>query len=223
MKLAQSLTARDDRPTHVLLESVGFRPLTSLACWKHELVDIPHAPLPDECDVTTYSEELAPRFEALMRVTMEQSADCVGLQGQRSAAECLSAHRHASQFDPTLWQIFHIENEDVGLLLCADHRDQRMWELLYVGVAPKFRKQGLGLSMVSDMLTSAQISGADAVLVAVDDSNSAAKSLYEACGFHAGFQKQIHVWTNVTSSDVESTACAQPQSLDDAIRQHPTS
>jgi len=213
-RLAQCLSPIDRVEAHLVLTSVGFEALTGLACWRHPLIDIPHAILPDDCESTPYSEESAERFEAVMTKTYAASQDCQGLQGRRTATECLSAHRLAGSFDSDLWQIFQIDDEDAGIMLSANHRDQHVWELLYLGVIPKYRRQGLGLALVSDLLWNAKISGAEAVLVAVDDSNVAAKSLYEMCGFQAEVSKQIHIWTNATIRDTDSTACAQPDSLD---------
>ncbi|MDB5387783.1 MAG: hypothetical protein JWM11_3429, partial [Planctomycetaceae bacterium] len=213
-RLAQCVTPIESRQCHELLETVGFEALTQLLCLQHLLVDIPHAPLPDDCEFTLYSEETADRFELVMRETYASSQDCQGLQGRRTAAECLASHRLAGSFDPALWQLFHVLGEDMGIVLCADHRDQQVWELLYLGVTPKFRKQGFGIALVSDALWSARISGAEGVLVAVDASNIAAKSLYETCGFEERFLKQIHVWTNSQYAGSDSTACAQVGSLD---------
>jgi GNAT superfamily N-acetyltransferase len=206
--LAQCVTPIQRRDCHELLQSVGFEPLTELLCMEHTLQDIPHAPLPDDCEATSYTESDAPRFEAVMRAANAVSQDCKALQGRRTAAECLAAHRMASSFDCELWQLYHVSGEDMGIVLCANHGNQRMWELLYLGVVPKFRNQGFGIALVSDALSMAQVSGAEAVCVAVDASNFAAKSVYEMCGFQERFRKQIHIWTNAPVRDLDSTGCA---------------
>jgi GNAT superfamily N-acetyltransferase len=216
-RLAQCVTPVDRVDCHQFLQSIGFESLTELLCLQHQLVDIPHAPFPDDCETTGYSEDLAGRFESVMRETYASSQDCQGLQGRRTAAECLAAHRLSGSYDPALWQIFHVGGEDMGIMLCADHRDQRTWELLYLGVTPKFRKQGFGMALVSDALWHARVSGVETALVAVDASNIAAKSLYEMCGFQERFRKQIHIWTNGLEANSESTGCAQAKSLDDTF------
>lgn len=213
-RLAQCMTPIDRVDLHFILQSVGFEPLTQLDCMRHELIDIPNIPLSDDCECTEYSDEIAGRFETVMQQTHAESQDCQGLQGRRTAAETLAAHRLAGAFDPALWQLCQVLGEDMGIMLCADHREQHIWELLYLGIIPKFRNQGFGLALVSDMLWQAQISGAESVVVAVDASNVAAKSLYESCGFQSQFLKQIHIWTNTIATSLDSTACAQAKSLD---------
>jgi hypothetical protein len=70
------------------------------------------------------------------------------------------------------------------------------------------------VTLVSDALWNARVSGAEVVCVAVDASNFAAKSVYEMCGFQERFRKQIHIWTNAPIKDSDSTGCAHAKLLD---------
>ncbi len=193
-KLAQCLTQLEDHASQQILEQVGFERLTDLACWQHTLEEIPHAALPDDCDVVEYSLENAVDFERVMQATYIDSQDCAALHDRRSARDNLTSHEFVANADSRRWLLYRCGDEDVGVVLCADHRDQQMWELLYMGVVPKFRQQGFGLAMLCEALWDAQESGAEGLFLAADDANDAAAKLYAACGFSIGFRQRIHVW-----------------------------
>lgn len=192
--IAQCLTALDDHATQQLLERVGFERLTELACWQHELVDIPHAPLPEHCEVIQYSPETVDAFERVIEQTYAGSQDCLALRGRRSAKDCLAAHQLAADAETRLWQLYRCGSQDVGIVLCADHRDQRMWELLYLGVVNNYRQQGFGLAMLCEALWNARDAEAEGLYLAADVANIAAANLYTACGFSVSYRQQIHVW-----------------------------
>lgn len=192
--IAQCLTQLEDHAAHRLLEQAGFEHLTDLACWQHHLDEVPHAPLPDGCEALEFSLENAAQFEHVMEQTYDGSQDCPALHGRRTARDSLAAHQLAADAKSRLWKLYRCDDDDVGVVLCADHRDQRMWELLYMGVVAKFRQQGFGLAMLCEALLDAQEAGAEGLFLAADDANEAAANLYEACGFSIGFRQRIHVW-----------------------------
>lgn len=192
--MAQCLTQLEDRASQQLLEQVGFERLTDLACWQHTLEEIPHAVLPDDCEPVPYSPENAAVFERVIQATYVGSQDCAALSGRRSARDSLRAHELVANAESRHWQLYRCGDEEVGVVLCADHRDQQMWELLYLGVVTKFRQQGFGASLLSEALWDAHEAGAEGMFLAADDANEAAAKLYDACGFSIGFRQRIHVW-----------------------------
>lgn len=192
--IAQCLTQLDDRPAQQLLKQAGFEHLTDLVCWQHALEEVPHAPLPEDCEILQFSQENAAHFERVMERTYDGSQDCAALRGRRSARDSLAAHQLAADPESRLWKLYRCRDEDVGVVLCADHRDQGMWELLYLGVVTKFRQQGFGLAMLCEALLDAKEAGAEGLFLAADDANEAAANLYAACGFSVGFRQRIHVW-----------------------------
>lgn len=192
--IAQCLTPLEDHAAHRLLEQVGYKHLTDLVCWQHDLAEVPHAPLPEDCEILQFSPENAVQFERVMEQTYDDSQDCPALRGRRTARDSLHAHQLAADSESRLWQLYRCGDEDVGVVLCADHRDQRMWEVLYLGVVTKFRQQGFGLAMLCEALLDAKDAGAEGVFLAADDANEAATNLYVACGFSIGFRQRIHVW-----------------------------
>ncbi|MGZ4789691.1 MAG: ribosomal protein S18-alanine N-acetyltransferase [Terriglobales bacterium] len=57
------------------------------------------------------------------------------------------------------------------------------WELENLAVAPGHRRQGVGQQLVSALIREAESNGARSISLEVRESNAAAKSLYESCGF----------------------------------------
>ena len=192
--MARCLTQLDDRVAQQLLEQVGFESLTDLVCWQHDLDEIPHGPTPEHCEVVHFSPDQTARFQRVMQQTYEESQDCTALRGRRSAGDSLASHQLAADVGSRRWQIYQCADDDVGVVLCADHRDQRMWELLYLGVVKKFRRQGFGLALLCDALWNAKEAGAEGLFLAADDANGAAANLYAACGFFVSYRQRIHVW-----------------------------
>lgn len=193
-RLAQCLTAIDNHLAQRLLEQAGYEPLTQLVCWHHDLDDIPVTSWPGPCSCREYTASNAARFIAVIQQTYVGSQDCVQLQGRRSAEDSLTAHELVARAESRSWKLYHQGDEDIGVVLCADHCDQRMWELLYLGVVPKFRHRRFGLALLTHTLHTARAAGAEGLFLAADSANKAAANLYERSGFAVGFRQQIHVW-----------------------------
>ena len=193
-KMAQCLTRLEDHAAQQLLEQAGFESLTDLACWQHSLTDIVPAVLPAACQVVAYSPENSADFERVMQTTYLDSQDCAALHGRRSAHDNLRSHELVADVGSRQWQLYRRGGEDVGVVLCADHRDQQMWELLYLGVVPSFRQQGFGFAMLCAALRDARQAGAQGLFLAADGANTAAAKLYAACGFSIVFRQRIQVW-----------------------------
>lgn len=171
----------------------GFEDLGELIGLEHQLIDIPHAPGPEHYDSVDFSVESANDFEKVLESTFAGSKDCLGLRGRRSAQDCLRSHQLSTPEALRFWKLFRTRSEYVGIILCVDHRTQRFWELLYLGVVPKFRRRGFGLAFLSDALQVAQFGGADRMLLGVDSANEYALRLYDDCGFQEAFRRRLHV------------------------------
>lgn len=194
VSMAQCLTRLDDHAAHQLLEHLGFEGLADLVCWQHDLEDIPVAIWPEACETVGFSQLTDEHFERVIQQTYAGSQDCPRLHGRRSARDSLTAHQLAANDDSTHWRLYRRGAEDVGVVLCVDPPDQRMWELLYMGVVPKFRQRGFSLAMLCETLLQARNAGAQGVFLAADAANDAAANLYVACGFLEDFRQRIHVW-----------------------------
>ena len=73
------------------------------------------------------------------------------------------------------------EDTPAGYILTRNAADEA--EIFSIGVAPVFRKQGVGLALLTAMEGVASIRGADAVFLEVGVDNLAARALYSKAGF----------------------------------------
>lgn len=183
-RLGQVLLDADDETTRARLRSFGFFWETSLFFLARALADpVPDDGLPWAWVAETYRATNAARFAVLLEATYQGSLDCPWLEGLRTGAEALASHRLSGTFDPDLWKIFiregeRGESEDIGLCLLNDHPDQDAVELVYFGVAPEYRGQGLGRALIIDALQRAAARGRAAMFLAVDAQNHYANSVY---------------------------------------------
>lgn len=72
-------------------------------------------------------------------------------------------------------------NSPVGFAIWRDLGDEA--EILSLGVAPSFRRQGAAGALLREVLADAARAGASAVFLEVDQSNQHAKKLYFSAGF----------------------------------------
>jgi ribosomal protein S18 acetylase RimI-like enzyme len=133
------------------------------------------------------------RFEQVLERTYLGSRDCPALNGTRTAAEALAGHRLAGEFDPARWRLYQAGGSDVGILLMAAHAEQRMWEVVYMGLVPEARGRGYGRAMLLDGLRAAAAAGQAGMFLAVDKSNEFAVRLYESLGFARVGEQAVHL------------------------------
>jgi ribosomal protein S18 acetylase RimI-like enzyme len=75
--------------------------------------------------------------------------------------------------------------------LLADHPDDDQWELVYLGVAPESRGQGLGMALARKALAMARRAGRRQLVLAVDAANAPAIEIYRRAGFEAWERRRI--------------------------------
>lgn len=174
----------------------GFGHLADLRYLCRALKD----PLPEppsiSFDVHSYepsSAESHRRFVTLLEQTYSGTLDCPGLNGLRSAEDMLDSHRLAGEFHSTLWKIYSVDSEDVGVLLFSSHSEQNAWEVAYVGVSPAYRGKGYSRAMLLCGLAEAFEQDCDSVFLAVDAQNHYAGKVYSDLGFEELAVRSVHV------------------------------
>ncbi|MBI1346963.1 GNAT family N-acetyltransferase [bacterium] len=133
--------------------------------------------------VESYSSATHARFAQLIESTYQDSLDCRILEGIRTGEEALASHKLSGEHRPDLWQIFTIDGRDAALLLLSEHASQDAVELVYFGVAPEFRGQGLGRAVIQRALSTSRNTGRAAIFLAVDAGNGYANTLYATFDF----------------------------------------
>lgn len=124
---------------------------------------------------------------ALLRAlerTYIDTLDCPELCGLRETRDVLDSHRSAGLWDPALWWLILLNGEPEGCLLLNHSPDQDAVELVYIGLSPALRGQGLSLPLLEFGLQRARQKPARYMTCAVDRRNTPALRLYKHAGFH---------------------------------------
>jgi ribosomal protein S18 acetylase RimI-like enzyme len=161
------LPAQTDRP---LPAGIEIRPLSQLPTDDHDHVII----------------------QALDR-SYRETMDCPELCGMRSTADILVSHRATGTWTPDLWWVIYKDAQPQGCLLLNPCPDQQSIELVYLGLSPELRNQGLGSRVLRHGLATALAHrlgrNAEEVTCAVDTRNTPAMALYERFGFTSFAQR----------------------------------
>jgi ribosomal protein S18 acetylase RimI-like enzyme len=185
------LPAHDDRAAAALVH-VGFAHLTQL----EYMVATPRSARSDlrisELRFAPYDAREHARLAALVEATYDGADDCPELNGVRDVHDVLIGYQSTGTFDPAKWFIVSHGGRDVGVLLLAEHAPPSQWEIVYMALVPRARKQGLGTRIVYFAFEKALAAGIDSVLLAVDARNEPALRLYRHCGFRTWDQRIVY-------------------------------
>lgn len=195
--LLQSLLDPEQRLERRSLIDAGFNELATL-CYMQRDADLPARPMdlghPD-IDLYHYSPDTHDRFAHAILATYQDTLDCPALVGTRRIGDIIAGHKAAGQFDPRLWYAFYLGDDPVGVMLLAELPQRSSVELVYLGLAPGFRGQGLakrllyhGLVVASHRQLNTDRRPATMCL-AVDDRNTPAVRLYRSLGFRITSRK----------------------------------
>jgi ribosomal protein S18 acetylase RimI-like enzyme len=180
---AQALLDPRDDARRRLLERVGFRRVTELVYLERASADPDRAAPSSACEWRAYTPDAEAVFAQVVRASYEGSQDCPELAGLRPMSAVLAAHRAAGPFDPDMWQLALVNGQPAGCIMTSRVTDTRCVEIVYLGVAPAFRRRGVGRALVQRGIGLAASDGAATLLVAVDERNLAARRLYARFGF----------------------------------------
>lgn len=131
-------------------------------------------------------------FASLVEQTYENTCDCPELNGSRDGWESLESHRQSGSHSPDLWRLFRHEGQPAALLLLTEHPPEAVWEVVYFGVAPRFRGMGFGKRVLQAGVELAQKNGILEIVLAVDLRNSPALHLYEELKFTQFDRRIVH-------------------------------
>lgn len=131
-------------------------------------------------------------FASLVEQTYENTCDCPELNGSRDGWESLESHRQSGSHSPDLWRLFRHEGQPAALLLLTEHPPEAVWEVVYFGVAPRFRGMGFGKRVLQAGVELAQKNAILEILLAVDLRNSPALRLYEELKFTQFDRRIVH-------------------------------
>lgn len=130
-----------------------------------------------------------PLFERAILASYEQTADCPGLLGLRDVQDVLDGHMATGEFVPQLWRVLYFGDEPVGVMLLNPVLQRQAMELVYLGLAPKWRGKGLGRRLMHHALGLTRQQRIRQMILAVDESNAQAVSLYKSLQFTSTARK----------------------------------
>lgn len=120
-----------------------------------------------------------PELHTLLLETYIDAQDCPGLRGRREPEDILIGHEASGVKHQ--WMVAKSEEEPVGVLLLAETPERHLLQVLYVGLVPKHRGNGLGQQFMAKANEIA-ISRKLPLSLHVDRRNTPALKLYRKFG-----------------------------------------
>jgi ribosomal protein S18 acetylase RimI-like enzyme len=120
---------------------------------------------------------------AALERTYVDTLDCPELCGMRETPDVLESHQSTGEWTARLWWLVFKDGEPQGCMLFNRVPEQGSVELVYLGLSPALRGQGLGYRLMELGLEAALRTDATQVTCAVDLRNGPAQKLYSRLGF----------------------------------------
>jgi mycothiol synthase len=186
VQLAQVLLNPEDVASHELYRSRAFVPMAELIyLFRQFRKPVPAPMLSPEYSLQTYSKQSHGRFARVISRTYERSLDCPALNGKRSIDDVLAGHKATGVFDASLWFVVSRDENDLAVLLLSRTSDGDGVELVYLGISPEARGQGLGDFLMEWAAHQTTRLERSRLTLAVDSTNAPAMRLY----FRHGMQR----------------------------------
>jgi mycothiol synthase len=141
-----------------------------------------------------FQPSLEAEFRSVLQETYLGSLDMPELEGARALDDIMESHRSAGRFNAHLWRLGYLSGkpEAASVLLMAEVPGRDVWEVVYLGLTPAARGQGLGRAVVQHAL---ELAGGyvSRLELAVDCRNTPATRLYHATGFLVRNRRAVHL------------------------------
>ncbi len=195
VKVAQGLPEAREVWSMLALQDAGFLSVGRLSYLRRPIGDrtggYDRLPTwPDGVEVVPLTTFATHRWDEMLVTALDRSyidtMDCPELCGMRATTDILASHKATGEFDPTLWWVFLLRGEPHGCLLLTKCPEQRTLELVYLGLSPQLRGQGLSRAALWMGMQAAKPSCLGwNVACAVDLRNAPALKLYGRLGFRS--------------------------------------
>jgi ribosomal protein S18 acetylase RimI-like enzyme len=182
--LVQAMLEPADAAGKTVFAQAGLVQLATLTYMERKPPFHPPAfALPTGITLEPYSAANHNLFRQAIAESYHDTLDCPSLSGMRDIDDVIAGHKAVGPFDPQLWSVLISEGQPVGCLLLAEIPARRGLELVYLGLAPISRGQGLGRILMQRVLGIASRRHFDVATLAVDAANIPAARLYRRCGY----------------------------------------
>lgn len=181
--LVQALIDPGDISAALPFEDAHFARLATLIYLQKS---VPEGIRPVEAPKELHAFHYSTETHALFRTTIEQSyidsRDCASLTGLRDMDDIVASHKGAVTFMPELWTVLKNKDEPAAVLLLGPTGRDDTMELVYLGIAPKFRHRGLGKWAMRHAIAETSRMRLPRLTLAVDSINAPAMKLYLQSG-----------------------------------------
>ncbi len=194
--LAQALVDPLDPSASEPFYAAGFERLATLLYLQKSITHPVMPPtVPERFRAYTYSGATHAMFRQAIEASYAQSLDCPKLNGHREVDDVIEGHKGVAgasgDFRADLWTMLtegEGENErPAAVLLLGPAGNGETLELVYLGVCPEYRRQGLARWALRKALWEAYRNGLPKLTLAVDAENRPALKLYYGFGL-----KRVH-------------------------------
>jgi GNAT superfamily N-acetyltransferase len=158
---------------------------------------------PPDLEFEPYRASQRDRLAAVIGRTYHASLDLPLLDGVRSLDDVIEGHQRTGVHRPEFWFFVRRGGCDVGCLLLTEHPPHRQWELVYMGVTPEARGQGMGQAIARQAQQLVRRAGGCELFLAVDAANAPACKIYAQAGFRPW--RRAAVYLKVLGAAVDST------------------
>ncbi len=190
--LAQAILEVDEREYAAAYELAGFQRLGVLSYQELRLAARPPAARhdwPAGVELHSYAEFDAAEADRLfcegLDASYEATLDCPLLRGIRRTSDVLVGHKATGDFDPELWTLVLRDGRPQGALLLSLLPERGSHELVYLGVSPQVRGEGVGRALLEHGVRQIVARRGKLLTLAVDEANEPALRLYRKLGFRA--------------------------------------
>jgi ribosomal protein S18 acetylase RimI-like enzyme len=183
LTLTQSLVSPDLHGEIEVLRSAGYELLADLIYMRLDLA----REVPDEarCDLTwrSYGEFSEAELAEVIVATYKGSLDCPRLSGVRLPQDVIQGHKASGIFCPPSWWLVCRDGQPAGCILVNGCSTAGAAEVVYMGVVPACRGQGVSRAMLRHAVRFAREHQLVALTLAVDARNTYAMRVYQEEGF----------------------------------------
>jgi len=188
-ELVQAVLAIDDTHTPGLLLRAGLQPLAVLdQMWldlplqNDRLVGHHQWQMAQPAVPVPYTPESRRRWVDLLQASYQGTHDCPELNKRRSVTASLDGYLAGAANKSFRWWRLQMGEEDAACIMLTEALPGH-WELVYLGVAPNFRRHGLGRWLLAWGVGQLESLGGLSVSLAVDQRNRPALTLYRSLGW----------------------------------------
>ena len=180
VNLAQALLDPNEPSLRRVFEAAAFDVLAELVYLQAAAPRSATAPaLPAGLTLQNYARSNHAAFAQAIERSYQDSLDCPALTGKRDIEDIIAGHKAAGEFDPKLWYLLRGRGEQpLGVLLLSRSHGSDSLELVYLGLCPEGRGQGLGDLLMHQALADVGAQRCANLTLAVDALNAPALKLY---------------------------------------------